>query len=110
MVDNSTSPSERFFGLIFSSCDSPERVLHPVGPHACPCFHLHQGVPALSLGVFSRAFTLTSGRMAPAGGESTGFRAPSIVGSFSPLPWLGYVVGSIARLACPLALVVGPAP
>ena len=32
--------------------------------------------------------------------------ALSIVGLFFPLPWLGYAVGSIARSACHLGLVV----
>jgi len=35
---------------------------------------------------------------------------PSIVGWFFPLPWLGYVAGSVASLACHLALVAARAP
>jgi hypothetical protein len=37
-------------------------------------------------------------------------RAPSIVGWFFPLPWQGYVAGSVAPSACHLALVAARAP
>lgn len=37
-------------------------------------------------------------------------RTPSTVGWFFPLPWLESAVGSVAPLACPLALVAARVP
>ncbi len=49
MVDNSLSPCKLIFRLVFSSFDSTEKVLDPVGQRSCPRFDLHQAV--------SRSFT-----------------------------------------------------
>ncbi|SRR6266567_2995892 len=48
--------------------------------------------------------------MTPAVGDGTGLRAPSIVGRFSPLPWLGYAADSVVPEDCHLALVAARAP
>ncbi len=48
--------------------------------------------------------------MAPAVRDSTVLPALSIAGWFFPLPSLGYTVGSVAQLACHLALVAARVP
>ncbi len=47
--------------------------------------------------------------MALAARDSTGLPALTTVGWFSPLPWLGYVAGSVAPPACHLALAAARA-
>ena len=42
--------------------------------------------------------------MAPAAGDDTALLVLSTVGWFSPLPWLGSAVGSVAPPACHIAL------
>jgi hypothetical protein len=85
-------------------------VLHPVGPRACTCFHLHQAASCSFTGRLLTSFTLTLVRMAPAAGDGTGLPALSIVGSFSPLPWLEYAGGLVVPPTCHLVLETARVP
>src|SRR5947209_2935621 len=49
-------------------------------------------------------------RMGPVAGENRGLPAPSIVGSFFLLPWLGYAADSVVPNVYPLVLVAAQVP
>jgi hypothetical protein len=74
------------------------------------CFHLHQFTHCHFTGRPLASFTLKGFILEPAAKDSRAHPALSIVGWFSPLPWLGYVAGSVAAPTSHLALVAARAP
>src|SRR5712691_1903410 len=53
---------------------------------------------------------LTFGRLVLAIGDSTVLPAPSMVGWFCRLPWLGYAGGSVVPSSCHLVRAAAPVP
>src|SRR5260370_42006971 len=62
------------------------------------------------MGRLLASFALKGFILVPAAEDNRAHPALSIVGWFSPQPWLGYASGSVAPTACHLALVAARAP
>jgi len=108
MVDNSRSLCKSCFADFFVSGQSGE-VISPwsEAPFECYCWPSHHSPRHMTLHPHLASIPL-KGKLAAM--DERVPPSPSIVGSFSPLPWLGHAAGNVAPDGCPLVRVAAREP